>query len=101
MRPFQNLSHLSPPTRTGFGATRCQVAVAVLSGLEPVPSSPFTEEHLGEPMNLSSPCAFARLPLRSSVPVPAPLAVPVLVTASTREARLAAALRSRSITRPQ
>ncbi|MDA8101716.1 MAG: DUF1801 domain-containing protein [Nitrospiraceae bacterium] len=36
--------------------------MAVLSGLEPVPSSQFTEEHLGEPMNLSSPCAFARLP---------------------------------------
>jgi len=42
-----------------------------------VPSSQFVEEHLGEPMNLSSPCAFARLPLRSSVLVPAPLAVPV------------------------
>jgi len=55
------------------------VAVAVLSGVEPVPSSQFVEEHLGEPMNLSSPCAFARLPLRSSVLVPAPLAVPVLV----------------------
>jgi hypothetical protein len=48
-QPFRNLSHLCAnlslshlsPTRTGFGATRCRVAVAVLSGVEPVaPSKP-------------------------------------------------------------
>ncbi|MDA8281679.1 MAG: hypothetical protein M0Z63_14895, partial [Actinomycetota bacterium] len=82
--PFRNLSHLSLPTRAGFGATCCRAAVTVFSSSELVPSSQFAEEHLGEPMNLSSPCAFARLPLRSSVPVPAPLAVPMLVTDSTR-----------------
>jgi hypothetical protein len=86
---FRNLSHLSLPMRTGFGATCCQAAVTVLSGSEPGPSSQFSDDHLPEGMNLSSPCAFARA---SPWPVPAPLAVPVLVTGSTREARLAAAL---------
>src|ERR1700687_2290251 len=48
-------------------------------------------------MDFSSPCAFAGMASRL---VPAPLAVPVLIV-STRGARLIAALRSRSMTRPQ
>ena len=98
-QPFRNLSHLSLRTRTGFGATCCRVAVTVLCPCGAVlPSSQFVEEHLGEPMNLSSPCAFTGSWPR---PVPAPLAIPMLVGDSTREARFTAALRSRSGTRPQ
>ena len=55
-----------------------------------LPSSQFAEEHLGEPMNLSSPCAFARLPLRAIVPVPAPLAVGMLAGTEPAGGALAA-----------
>jgi hypothetical protein len=97
--PFRNLSHLSLPTKIGSGATRCRVAVTVLSGsAELLPSSQFSDDHLPEGMNLSSPCALAGVVPR---PVPAPLAVPVLLKASAREARLVAALASRSMARPQ
>jgi hypothetical protein len=47
--PFRILSHLLLPMGAGSGATRCRVAVTVLPGRDerPVPSSQFTEEHLG------------------------------------------------------
>ena len=56
---FRNLSHPSLLTRTRSGATRCRVTVTVFSGRheDPVPSSQFSEEHPGKPVNLSSPCA--------------------------------------------
>ena len=96
--PFRNLSHLSLPMRTGFGATRFRAAVTVLQHCSwgaVLPSSQFVDDHLSEGMNLSSPCAFAGLP----GPVPGPLPVPL--TAPRRAAKLMLALRSRSMTRPQ
>ena len=72
-------------------------AVAALPGLPVLPSQ-FTEAHLDMSMDPASPCAFAGT---TSRPVPAPLAVRLVLVPPASEARLNAALSSRSKATPQ